>query len=81
VLGPIEIDGDGVGELLGGIVHDALGHSFVAFWLADSVANIFLTPIFAVAAVLLTLDLIAEKDGGGPRLNSAPAPAPAPVAA
>jgi hypothetical protein len=77
VLGPIEIVGDAVGELLGGAVHSALGHSFAAVWLADFVANVFLTPIFAVAAVLLTLDLIAEKDGAGPRLNPAPAPAPA----
>jgi hypothetical protein len=79
VLGPIEIVGDGIGEFLGSLVHDVLGHSFVATWLADVVANVFLTPIFAVAAVLLTLDLIAEKDGSGPRLNPAPAPAPAPA--
>jgi hypothetical protein len=79
VLGPIEIVGDAVGELLGSLVHDALGDSFLATWLADSVANVFLTPIFAVAAVLLTLDLIAEKDGAGPRLNPRPAPAPSPA--
>jgi hypothetical protein len=79
VLGPIELVGDAVGELVGGVVHDVLGHSFLATWLADFAANLFLTPIFAVAAVLLTLDLIAEKDGAGPRLNPAPAPAPAPA--
>lgn len=77
VLGPIEIVGDAVGELLGALVHDVLGHTFVATWLADSVANILLTPIFAVAAVLLTLDLIAEKDGDAPVLNPEPAPAAA----
>lgn len=77
VLGPIELVGDAIGEALGGVVHSALGHSFAAVWLADFVANVFLTPIFAVAAVLLTLDLIAEKDGAGPQLNPAPAPAPA----
>ncbi|HET6997780.1 MAG TPA: hypothetical protein VFI03_04250 [Solirubrobacterales bacterium] len=79
VLGPIEIVGDAVGELLGEGVHSLLGHTFVATWLADVVANVFLTPIFAVAAVLLTLDLIAEKDGDGPRFNPAPAPEPAPA--
>jgi hypothetical protein len=81
VLGPIEIVGDAGGELLGSVVHDLLGHTFVATWLADVVANVFLTPIFAVAAVLLTLKLIAEKDGTGPRLNPRPAPAPAAAAA
>jgi hypothetical protein len=79
VLIPIELVGDAVGELLTGLVHGILGHSFVATWLADAVANVFLTPIFAVAAVLLTLDLIAEKDGTGPRLNPAPAPSRAPA--
>jgi hypothetical protein len=79
VLVPIEVVGDAIGESLGGAVHAVLGESFVAIWLADAVANVFLTPIFAVAAVLLTLDLIAEKDGDGPRLNRAPAPAPTPA--
>jgi hypothetical protein len=73
VLIPIELVGDSLGESLGGVVHDLLGDTFVATWLADSVANIFLTPLFAIAAVLLTLDLIAEKDGTAPRRPSAAA--------
>lgn len=81
VLGPIEIVGDAGGELLGEAVHNVLGHTFFATWLADFVANVFLTPVFAVAAVLLTLDLIAEKDGSGPQLNPRPAPEPAPAPA
>jgi hypothetical protein len=47
--------------------------------LADAVANIFLTPIFAIAAVLLTLDLIAAREGGAPRLNPSPEPALGPA--
>ena len=77
VLIPIEIVGDAIGEALASLVHGALGDSFLAIWLADTLANVFLTPIFAVAAVLLTLDLIAEKDGTGPQLNPAPAAASA----
>ncbi len=76
VLVPIELVGDVVGELLAGLVHDLLGHSFLATWLADTAANIFLAPLFAVAAVLLTLDLIAGKGERAPRLNRKPAPAP-----
>jgi len=78
VLGPIELAGDAAAELFAAAVHDLLGHTFVATWLADALANVLLTPIFAVAAVLLTLDLIAEKDGAAPRLNPKPARSPSP---
>jgi hypothetical protein len=73
---PIEIAGNAVG---GGATHVVYGHfgdSLLAAWLTDAASNILLTPLFAVAAVLLTLDLIAEKDGAMPRLHSAP-PSPA----
>ena len=78
VLIPIELIGDSAAEALTAAVHSLLGHGFVATWLADSFANIVLTPLFAVAAVLLTLDLIAEKDGSGSGRTPSPAPAPAP---
>jgi hypothetical protein len=63
VLAPVELAGDAVAELVGHLVHSALGDSFFATWIAESASNIAFTPIFAVAAVLLTLDLIASKDG------------------
>lgn len=61
VLAPVEIVGDVVGELVGHGVHSLLGESFFASWAAESASNVVFTPIFAVAAVLLTLDLIREK--------------------
>ncbi len=73
VMAPVELLGDGGAELVGGLVHGLLGHSLFATWLAESASNIVFTPIFAVAAVLLTLDLIAARDGDAPRLNPAPA--------
>jgi hypothetical protein len=73
VLAPIEVAGDALGGVIASAVHGALGHSLLASWLAESLSNIAFSPIFAVAAVLLTVELIARKDGGGPRLNSAPA--------
>jgi hypothetical protein len=76
VLGPIEVVGDTGGKLLGAVVHGILGHSFLGTWLGEAVANVFLTPIFAVAAVLLTLDLIAARDGRAPKLNRTPEPTP-----
>lgn len=74
ILAPVEIVGDAVGEGIGELVHGAFGDSLLATWLAESLSNIAFAPVFAVAAVLLTLELIRQKDGAGPRLNSAPAP-------
>lgn len=62
VLAPVELLGDAFGELVGHLVHGALGDSFFATWLAESASNIAFTPVFAIAAVLLTLELIAAKD-------------------
>jgi len=71
VLVPIQLVGDSLGEALGGLVHALLGHTFLATWLADSVAEIFLTPVLGVAAVVLTVGLIAISDEG-PALNANP---------
>ncbi len=74
VMAPVELVGDGVSELIAELVHGLLGHSLFATWAAESASNIVFTPIFAVAAVLLTLDLIAAKDG-----DAHPNPSPVPV--
>jgi hypothetical protein len=75
VLVPIEIVGDSIGGGIAGLVHGALGHGLLASWLAESLSNIAFSPIFAVAAVLLTLELIEARDGSAPALHSAPVPA------
>ena len=72
IMVPIELVGDALGEGVATGVHALLGHSFLAAWLAESASNIVLSPFFAVAAVLLTIELIHLKDGDGPRLNSEP---------
>jgi hypothetical protein len=46
---------EGIGSLL--------GHGLLAGWLADSAGNIVVAPLYAVASVVLTVDLIAEKGG------------------
>ena len=81
ILAPVELIGDAGGDAVAGLVHDLLGHSLFASWAAESVANIFLTPVFAIAAVLLTLDLIERKDGAAavPGSVSAATPAATPV--
>jgi hypothetical protein len=75
VLVPIEVAGDAIGGGLANLVHHELGDTFLATWLAEAASNAFLSPIFAVAAVLLTVDLIAAKEGDAPPLHSAPVPA------
>jgi hypothetical protein len=74
VLLPIEILSDVLTDLATGGIHALLGDSLVAEWATDTATNIVLTPFYAVAAVLLTLDLIAARDGAGPRLHSTPPP-------
>jgi hypothetical protein len=75
VLLPIQVVGDAIGHLLAGLVHDLFGHTFVATWLAEAATDIALSPLFAVAAVLLTVELIAEREGKAPPLHSTPVPA------
>jgi hypothetical protein len=75
VLLPIEVLGDAIGGGLAALVHHELGDSFVATWLAEAVSNAFLSPVFAVAAVLLTVELIARKEGTAPPLHATPVPA------
>lgn len=65
ILVPIEIVGDAIGGGLAVLVHDLLGDTFLATWLAEAVSNAFLSPVFAIAAVLLSVDLIAARDGAG----------------
>jgi hypothetical protein len=72
VLVPLEVGGDAITNLGIDLSHALLGDSLLAEWLADTATNILFTPFYAVAAVLLTLDLIAAKEGSAPRLRSDP---------
>jgi hypothetical protein len=72
VLVPIEVAGDSLTDLATHLAQSLLGHSLLSEWLADTITNVAFTPFYAVAAVLLTVDLIHEK-GGGAELHSKPA--------
>jgi hypothetical protein len=71
VLIPIELLGDGLTNLATALTDDLFGSELLCDWLADVLANVAFTPFYAVACVLLTVDLIREK-GGGAKLNSKP---------
>lgn len=79
VLAPVEIAGDVIGEYLGHLIHEALYDHFIGTWLAETVSSSVLSPIYAVAVVLLTLDLIEQKDGTAPALKHQPAPVAKPA--
>lgn len=73
VLIPLELLGDVVTDLAAAFSHGFLGGPFLSDWLADTLANLAFTPFYAVAAVLIAVDRIREKDGGGVDLRSKPA--------
>jgi hypothetical protein len=74
VLIPIEVGGDAISFVAAEVAHDILGGSFFAAWAADTLSNLAVTPFYAVAVVLLTVDLIADRDGERPRINPTPVP-------
>jgi hypothetical protein len=75
VVVPIEIVGDAIGRGFANLVHGLFGESFVGEWLAEGLSNVLLSPVFAIGAVLLTVELIARKEGAAPPLRSRPVPA------
>jgi hypothetical protein len=72
ILIPLEIAGDTITNAAIHVAHLLLGDTFVSGWLADTATNVVFTPFYAVAAVLLTLDLIKDRDGSAPGLHSDP---------
>lgn len=73
VLIPIEVLGDGLTEWITGLTHNLFASELLSEWFADVVSNVAFTPFYAVAVVLLTVDLIREK-GGAVELHSKPLP-------
>ena len=74
VVVPIETVGDGINEAIVEAIHHGLGDGLLAAWVGEAVGNIVTAPVFSVAVVLLTLDLIRHRDGNAPRLKRQPAP-------
>lgn len=72
VLVPIEIASDAVTSLATPLSDNLFSEWLLSEWMTDTISNIILTPFYAVAAVLLTVDLIAARDGDAPSLRSAP---------
>jgi hypothetical protein len=76
ILIPIEVVSDLISILATHLAHDLFEGSLFAGWAADTISNVAVTPFYAIAAVLLTLDLIAAHEGDRRELNPVPATAP-----
>jgi hypothetical protein len=74
VVIPIETVGDGLNEAIVDGIHHGLGGGLLAAWVGEAIGNIVTAPVFSVAVVLLTLDLIHHRDGTAPALKPRPAP-------
>jgi hypothetical protein len=74
IVVPIETVGDGINEAIVEAIHHGLGGGLIAAWVGESVGNIVTAPVFSVAVVLLTLDLIHHRDGTAPSLKRRPEP-------
>jgi hypothetical protein len=69
VLIPIELLGDTLTDLASSATHGLFGSELICEWMADVLSNVAFTPFYALAAVLLTVDLIREKGGGAELLD------------
>jgi hypothetical protein len=63
ILLPILVASEMLTEADQAAVNALLGHSLSADWLGTAIANVVLTPVYAVAAVVLTTELIGAKRG------------------
>jgi hypothetical protein len=72
VLVPIEIASSFVTAAVTSLSDELFSAWLLSEWMTDTLSNIVLTPFYAVAAVLLTIDLIADRDGAAPHLRSTP---------
>lgn len=70
VLVPIELVGDAIGSYVEHLLHDLIGDTFLSTWVSEALSNFALSPLFAIASVVLATRLINALDGSGPRIRS-----------
>jgi hypothetical protein len=67
VLAPITLASQSLDDAVRALGHDIAGHGLIADWFADAATSIVVYPLYAVAAVLITLQLL-----GRPQVASGP---------
>jgi hypothetical protein len=78
VVVPIETVGDGLNDAIVHAIHHGLGEGLLAAWVGEAIGNMITAPVFSLAVVLLTLDLIHHRDGTAPALKRRPRATPVP---
>jgi len=71
VLAPILLVSEALLTLALKGIGSLLGHGLFAGWLADSAGNLVVAPLYAVASVVLAVELIAKKDSGDSAIDGA----------
>ena len=61
VLVPISVGSELLGTASFGIFHEVIHAGLLSDWAGETVTNILLSPFYAVAAVLITLQLSAHR--------------------
>ena len=61
VLGPIILVSEALTDVVLSLIHDAIGSELLRDWIGESLTNVALSPFYAVAAVLLTLELLDSE--------------------
>ena len=70
VLGPITLASQSLDDAVRALGQDIVGHGLIADWFADAATSIVVYPLYAVAAVLITLQLLGRPlAAGGPVRN------------
>lgn len=72
ILVPIEVLGESVRKGIEAACEALLGHSFIAVGLGEALAEVALSPLFAIAVVVLTRKMMQQKEG-----TILPGPSPA----
>jgi hypothetical protein len=65
VLGPITLASQSLDDAVRALGHHIVGHGLVADWFADAATSILVYPLYAVAAVLITLQLLGRPLAAG----------------
>lgn len=60
MLGPLILAAQSLDDVMVGLGHHLLGGALMGEWLAASAANVVLSPLYAIPAVLITLRLIGH---------------------